>query len=279
MTFRNVVCVGLAFTLLMSEQVRATDVPQPSVDMLYELRGGQPGGSISFQTLRNSYLSASTTYFDPRNYGAVCDDLGKRWEVMTIAPRAYPCGHYIQPFLDAALSIVRQSQPDPAAIERVECRVADYMVPLICEPALEKISPTTSWHGRYSLAFCVAECLLNGRFDKYSLAPERLADPRYTALTRRTGYSVDPTATDRTQWSGEVVVTMHDGTILRHRIEHMHGTPQNPITQDELIAKFLHNAQGVLEDNAAHAAIDRILDLDRASDIREIFAPLSGLRR
>jgi len=73
MTFRNVVCVGLAFTLLMSEQVRATDVPQPSVDMLYELRGGQPGGSISFQTLRNSYLSASTTYFDPRNYGAVCD--------------------------------------------------------------------------------------------------------------------------------------------------------------------------------------------------------------
>ena len=125
----------------------------------------------------------------------------------------------------------------------------------------------------------MAECLLNGRFDKYSLAPERLADPRYTALTRRTGYSVDPTATDRTQWSGEVLVTMRDGTILRHRIEHMHGTPQNPITQDELIAKFLHNAQGVLDDAAAHAAIDRILDLDRASDIREVFAPLSGLRR
>ena len=215
----------------------------------------------------------------PFNYGAMRDELGEHWEVMTIAPRAYPCGHYIQPFLDAALTIVRRSRPDPAAIERVECRVADYMVPLICEPALEKISPTTSWHGRYSLAFCVAECLLNGRFDKYSLAPERLADPRYTALTRRTGYSVDPTATDRTQWSGEVLVTMRDGTILRHRIEHMHGTPQNPITQDELIAKFLHNAQGVLDDAAAHAAIDRILDLDRASDIREVFAPLSGLRR
>ena len=125
----------------------------------------------------------------------------------------------------------------------------------------------------------MAECLLNGRFDKYSLSPDRLADPRYTALTRRTGYSVDPTATDRTRWSGEVLVTMRDGTILRHRIEHMHGPPQNPISQDELIAKFLHNAQGVLEDAAAHAAIDRILDLDRTSDIRKVFAPLSGLRR
>ena len=57
------------------------------------------------------------------------------------------------------------------------------------------------------------------------------------------------------------------------------GTPQNPITQDELIEKFLHNAQGVLDDAAAHAAIDRILDLDRAADLREVFAPLSGLRR
>ena len=74
-------------------------------------------------------------------------------------------------------------------------------------------------------------------------------------------------------------IPMRDGAVLRHRIEHMHGTPQNPITQDELIEKFLHNAQGVLDDAAAHAAIDRILDLDRATDIREVFAPLSGLRR
>ncbi|MDO8280937.1 MAG: MmgE/PrpD family protein [Burkholderiaceae bacterium] len=208
------------------------------------------------------------------DYGAIEAELGQRWEVMNVAPRAYPCGHYIQPFIDAALQLNATRPVAPDDIADVLCLVADYMVPLICEPALEKTQPATSWHARYSLPFCIAECFIAGSFTKHSLALKDLTDARYAALTRKVRYMVDPTATDRTQWSGEVRVTLKSGEEIRHRIDHMHGTPANPITQDELIAKFFHNASGVLSQSQSEQTVERLLALDRADDIRTVFAPL-----
>lgn len=209
------------------------------------------------------------------NYDVVEQALGSEWELLNIAPRAYPCGHYIQPFIDAALALARSNDIAIDRIARIECAVADYMVPLICEPVAEKQRPATSWHARYSLPFCVVECLLRKSFTKYSLAAADLRDERYLSLVRKVGYRFDPDAPDRTQWSGDVTIEYDDGTRLHHRIDHMRGTAQNPMSEQDLIDKFLHNAEGVLSRSAAEQAIERILRLETAEDIRPIFSPLS----
>jgi 2-methylcitrate dehydratase PrpD len=209
------------------------------------------------------------------NFDAAVAGLGSHWECLTIAPRAYPCGHYSQPFIDAALAIVRAHKIDPARIEAVECAVADYMIPLICEPLAEKISPATPWHARYSLPFCIAECILRGRFDKHSLGSVDLSNPRYVALTRKFRYRTDPAAVDRTRWSGDVTIVLDSGERFNHRVDDMRGTPRNPFSLQELVDKFLHNAAGVLRPTDAEQAVDRILKLETAEDLEPVFQPLS----
>ncbi|MDO8279836.1 MAG: MmgE/PrpD family protein [Burkholderiaceae bacterium] len=211
----------------------------------------------------------------PIAYDAIEKDLGQVWEVLNIAPREFACGHYIQPFIDATLQACAGARIDAADISEVVCSVADYMVPLICEPVEEKLHPTTSWHARYSLPFCVAECLLKGSFTKYSLAERDLVDERYLALMRKIRYEIDKSAPDRTRWSGEVRVVLRSGQTLRHRVEDMRGSPRNPMTTKELIDKFLHNTEGIMSAGAAAETLERILALESASDIREVFAPLS----
>ncbi len=211
----------------------------------------------------------------PFDFAAAEAGLGTRWESLSIAPRAYPCGHYSQPFIDAALAITRGRAIDPERIAAIECAVADYMIPLICEPLAEKISPATPWHARYSLPFCLAECILRGRFAKDSLSADDLRDPRYLALTPKFRYRADPAATDRTRWSGDVTIVMDSGERFHHRIDDMRGTPRNPMSEQDLVDKFLHNAAGVLPPGVAEEAVARILALETAADLGPVFQPLS----
>lgn len=209
------------------------------------------------------------------DFDAASGDLGTRWECMTIAPRAYPCGHYSQPFIDAALAIVHRHDIDPARVTSIECAIADYMIPLLCEPLEEKISPKTPWHARYSLPFCLAECVVRRKFDKNSLSEEDLKDPLYLALTRAFRYREDPEARDRLRWSGDVTITTDTGERFHHRVPDMRGTPRNPMTRDDIVEKFLHNVDGVLSASAAESAIAAILDLESCQDIDAVFRPLS----
>ena len=222
--------------------------------------------------LFRSHVQAPDYTFD---FDAAGDDLGLRWECLTIAPRAYPCGHYAQPFIDAALAIVRAHDVDPSRISSIECAVADYMIPLLCEPMEEKLSPTTSWHARYSMPFCLAECIVRRKFDKNSLSETDLRDPRYLALTPKFRYREDLSANDRTRWSGDVTITMESGERFHHRVADMRGTPRNPMSNDELIKKFLHNVDGLLPVSVAETVIASVLDIDSLEQIEPVFRQLA----
>src|SRR4051794_26852516 len=69
----------------------------------------------------------------PLRFAAATAGLGQRWEVLNIAAKVYPNGHYIQPFTDAVATLRKQHGLTADQVTEVECAVADYMVPLVCE--------------------------------------------------------------------------------------------------------------------------------------------------
>ncbi|MCO5064287.1 MAG: MmgE/PrpD family protein [Rhizobiaceae bacterium] len=238
-------------------------------------RQGVTGPSNVFEGrfgLFRSHVQVPEYEFD---LGAARDKLGQRWEALNIAPRAYPCGHYIQPFIEAVLGIVQSNSIEIDQIERIDCAVAEYMVPLICEPAKEKLNPATSWHARYSLPFCIAACLQNGTFNKYSLSDADLADDSHRKLAAKVTYQVDRQAVDRTKWGGGVTIVYRSGERFGRVVEHLRGTPQNPMQECELVAKFMHNAEGVLNRGDSERAVNAIMQLERVEDIDPVFDLLS----
>jgi len=55
-----------------------------------------------------------------------------------------------------------------------------------------------------------------------------------------------------------VEVTLTDGTQLSERVEHVRGTPENPMTRDEVIAKARELMTPVLAPKSARTLIDRV---------------------
>ncbi|MEI8403542.1 MAG: hypothetical protein WCG12_22290, partial [Alcaligenaceae bacterium] len=127
---------------------------------------------------------------------------------------------------------------------------------------------------RYSVQFCVAESLLTNTFNKHSLSQTNLTDERFLSLARKVTYAVDPLAIDRSRWSGEVVVVLKNGVQLRHRVSDLIGTPHNPMNENQLVEKFLHNADGVLPRHVSQQFIEQIAQLEKAADINTIFESL-----
>jgi 2-methylcitrate dehydratase PrpD len=208
-------------------------------------------------------------------FEAATQDLGTRWEALRVASKVFPCGHYIQPFVDAAVALRQQHGLEAEQIASVHCAVADYMMPLVCEPVAEKLRPNTPWHARFSLQHSLAEMLVTGRLDKSSYTAVALTDPHIIVLTDQVTCGVDPLATDRQVWSGDVTIRTTDGRTLHHRLQHMRGTPANPLSVEDIVGKFTANAAGVIPDTAAKRCVATVLALDRLEDVSELVTLLT----
>ena len=203
---------------------------------------------------------------DDHRWGAMADGLGERWAVLDIASKVYPCAFTMMPHIEAALALRAAHAIDPAEIESVTCEIGKRSFATVCEPVADKRRPATTWHGRISLQHTVAEALVRGRMDKHAYATANLSDPVINAVTDKVAYRDDPeTVSDRS--GGTVIVTMKDGRVLRHRIDDMRGTRANPMTADDVVAKFRANVAGVLRDDAADELIARLLSLEDEPDV------------
>ncbi len=67
-----------------------------------------------------------------------------------------------------------------------------------------------------------------------------------------------------------VEVTFNDATLLSERVEHVRGTPENPMTREEVVAKARELMSPVLGVAAGSALIEHVLALDSVKDIREL---------
>jgi len=61
-----------------------------------------------------------------------------------------------------------------------------------------------------------------------------------------------------------------DGTHLRQRVDNVRGTPENPMTRDELLAKARDLITPVLGAEKCSALLLKIFELENVSDIRSL---------
>jgi len=67
-----------------------------------------------------------------------------------------------------------------------------------------------------------------------------------------------------------VEVRLKDGTRLPDRVEHVRGTPENPMSKDEVIAKATDLMTPILGTDRCKNLIQRILSVDSVRDVREL---------
>ena len=208
----------------------------------------------------------------PQRFDRVTDRLGDHWESRNSSLKPYPAAHVLHPYVDAILRARERDGISASDVSQIDCPVAEFNVSIVCEPLAEKLAPSSDSHARISLQYTVAEALHRGSLGRR--AYQSLDDPEILALARRVRYYIDPSFPPPGRFKGEVHITLHDGRTSHETQEYNRGSVENPMTFDELRAKFDENAAGVLSEDARGEAVEAIERLDHLDDVSTIVALL-----
>ncbi len=199
--------------------------------------------------------------------------LGNPYDVLSpgINFKAYPCCASTHAAIDAALQL--SGGLTESAIERVMVDVP-YTAPLV----LIHHRPATPLAAKFSLEYCVARALLDGRVALGHFAEESVNQPEVQALLRRVEYRIpDDWQKGAGPWKlghARVEVRLRDGTLRRGETTVPRGDCTNPLSDQELEAKFLECAVLALGDHRAEEALELIRAFERLDNVRRLVAIL-----
>ena len=223
--------------------------------------------------LYNIYMGASQ---DRAELKLATAGLGETWEIERVGVKPFPACHFTHGCADAALELVRKHRIKPAEIKKITVLVpSDVVIDVICEPEARKRRPVSDYDAKFSVQYIVAACLVRGKFGLAELEPDALSDPEILALADKVEYAPDPDSPFPRAYSGEVIVTTAKGRTYRHREHVNRGADDRPLSNEEVVAKFMENAELAVAPRRAEAIRDLILSLDDR-DAREIAAGLGG---
>jgi 2-methylcitrate dehydratase PrpD len=200
--------------------------------------------------------------------------LGQTWEMLNVAIKPYAACHFNHAFADAALELRKKYQPNLDDIESITARIGAGQVNVVCEPEVHKKKPQNSYDAQFSVHYTIATSLVRGRYTLTELEDEALNDSRAAALMKKTSYEVDPESAYPRYYSGEVMVKLKDGRVLRHREAQNRGSDARPLTAEEITTKFRGNAERVVASSRANRIVDAVMALDRATDLGSLLGAL-----
>ena len=119
-------------------------------------------------------------------YRHYLDDLGEKYEVMSLYFKPYPCCRWAHPAIDAVTVLMRDNGITQDTVSTVTVKTFERAT------MLSKIEPKTADEAQYNIAYPVATAVVNGGFGIEHLSEESLYDARVLSMMKRLRFEVDP---------------------------------------------------------------------------------------
>ncbi len=207
----------------------------------------------------DNFFAAFNPHCDP---AGLIDQLGVRYEVTRTNIKKWTVGSPIQAALDALEDLRAQRPFDAAQVREVVVRLATDEAAIVNNRDLPDIC----------LQHVMAVALLDHTVTFASIHDKsRLKDP--ATLRERAKVKLIPDeGLERLMPLRVAIVelTLVDGSRLTRRIDNVRGTPKNPMTRAEIIAKATDLCAPVIGAERCSKLIDEVFHLERVRDIREL---------
>lgn len=187
-------------------------------------------------------------------------DLGVRFELSTNVQKVYACAGWRNSIVEASSYLAANPALVPADIERV-----DLWAPEANIAHLPNYSePVSGVEAKFSSQYTAAIGLIDRAGGMAQFSDKRARDPEVTALSRRVHQWFDP---ELKPFHMRMRVQMMDGQVFTHAIDHQKGHHENPMTWDELAAKFHANSAPILGSDNTERIIGYIAEPETLSDV------------
>jgi 2-methylcitrate dehydratase PrpD len=192
----------------------------------------------------------------------ITSGLGQTWELSSIAYKPYPTGVVLHPVIDACLQLRSDHALRPVDIEHIEVRGN----PLLRERA-DRPSPRTGREASLSIQHCCAVAFIHGAAGLSQFTDKAVLHLAVMGLRTRVDVRADPSV--RVEEAYVTVRTTSGATYTKH-IPHLHGGPEWPMTDAELEAKFIDQAEIGVPGCDAKELVDHIWRIEELDDVAEL---------
>ena len=186
--------------------------------------------------------------------------------------KPWPAVGIAHTYIHAVLELVKEHSVQPGQVERIEVFVGDFQKEM-SYPLESRRAPGNAVDAKFSLPFIVALAVAKGGVAVADFSAQALKDPDVLALAQR----VVPVEDSEADWQDKspvarVRIVTRDGRSLDRRGDKVPGSPEAPMTWDELAVKFQGCARAAavpLADARIEAATRLARDFEDLSDVAE----------
>jgi 2-methylcitrate dehydratase PrpD len=230
-------------------------------------KGGMTGPSSVFDGRFGFYRTFAGDGEAAERFRASLRGLGREWHLPSVALKAFPCCHYIHPFLEC-LAEVAGDNLAPDAIASITCFVPPEEAPIICDPWERKQRPVSGYDAKFSLPYCLAAQLVDGAVDvdTFTAAPRGEA----IALCERIAWSPLPDSGFPDCFAARLELRTTAGEVRVAQVDDVRGGPRRPLQRAETEAKFRANAGRCLSEEMVERTLGSVLALDGLGDARAL---------
>jgi 2-methylcitrate dehydratase PrpD len=198
----------------------------------------------------------------PGEAQALVRGLGETFEILNASIKRWSVGSPIQAPLDSLVELMKENKFRSEDVKSVVVRVAHQGANTVDNRDMPDIC----------MQHMCAVMLLDGTVSFKSSHDEKRMRERRVLAVRQKVQLLGDDAMSAAMPSRQGIVEVHlaDGRQLRHHTRAVRGTPDNPMTRDEVDAKSYDLLQPVIGRAKARKLCDAVWNLDKIKDVRTL---------
>ena len=207
---------------------------------------------------------------------AIEGKLGNPWTFMDpgVSIKPHPCGSLTHPGMTEMLRLIKEHKITADQVDRVAVGTNHNM-----PNALIHHQPTNELQAKFSMEFCMAILLLEGKGGLSEFLDEVVNRPDVQEMIKRVDFGVHPEAeaAGYDKMTTIIDIKLKDGRIISGRADFGKGSPQNPMSYDEVADKFRECAAFAKWPSAkAEIVVSSVRDLEALPKVSELTAQLAS---
>ncbi|NLA86640.1 MAG: MmgE/PrpD family protein, partial [Clostridiales bacterium] len=200
-------------------------------------------------------------------------DLGKRFESENISIKPYPCCRGTHPTIDATLTLVNENDIQPDNVEGITIRAGRGTLDLLALPLEVKAKPRNFVDSQFSLIWGCATAIVKKRVTLSSYTETAIKEQAVLDVAAKVGVEHDPKFDTGGLEPVHVEIKMKDGKVYKKLMETATGSPEKPVTFDEVVSKFygcVEFSSRPIPGENAKKVIKTVKELEKLGDVQEL---------
>ncbi|MEX2450075.1 MAG: MmgE/PrpD family protein [Rhodospirillales bacterium] len=260
----------LSYTAQQASGVNCWARDADHIEKAFDFGGmGARNGVAAVTMVQAGFTGVEDVFSGPRNYffafapddgkpELLLEDLGSRYEITRTNIKKWSVGSPIQAVLDSTQAIITEHDLAPNDIEKVIIRMSDNESHVVDNRHMADINVQH-----------LTSIMVLDRTVSFVTAHdnERMNDADVLAVKKKVALTPDPTLERR---KPIIVIQTTAGKEYEHQTHAVRGTPDNPMTREEVDAKAYDLFAGVLGAKKARTLIDTIWNVEKLKTVRDL---------